>query len=198
MAFIDVDESELASLRTVDGILKGMLANPASRKLVLQARKIQDPNAAIPEIDAAVPVRAEMEEIRKMLADREAKDAAREAALVERDRVASFEKSWNKQKSTLRSQGWQTEGIERVESFAQERGLPDLEAAAALYEKQNPPPPPVQPSGSGSWGFFDKPEDDGKFVQALVNSKGDNEAALNAEINAALAEVRQSGPAVRR
>jgi hypothetical protein len=194
----EIDETEfLAAKSTIDAV-NGMLAHPAARKLLLQARKTADPNVVIPEIDAAAPLNSEMSEIKKMLAEEK---AAREAEKVEREqavRISEFQQGWERQKSRLREAGWRDEGISEVEKFAQERGVPDLEIAASHWEKLHPPPEPVQPNGSGSWGFFDQPADDDMFVKKMIDSRGEDESALNQEINAALKEYRSQQSAVRR
>ena len=66
-----------------------------------------------------------------------------EYARAERDRLSEFSSGWERQRRTLRDGGWREEGITAVEKLAQERGIPDLEVAAAFFEKQNPPAQPV-------------------------------------------------------
>ncbi len=208
MATREVDESEfLASQATIRAV-NGMLANPAARKLLLQARKTADPNAVIPEIDAAAPINSTLDEIRAAMAaekqaaadertaakaEREAEKAAREAekeAERQAKLVADFEANWTRQKAALRQEGWRDEGIAEIVAHAEKNGIADLEIAAAHWEKLHPPAEPVQPNSTGSWGFMDNIPDDDKFVKAMIASKGEDEGALNAEINAALKDFR--------
>ncbi len=212
MAKVEVDESDfLASQATIRAV-NGMLANPEARKLLLQARKKADPSVAIPEIDAAAPIqssvdafktemaaalaaerearaadlKSEREALAAMRAEREAeKEAAKQAALI-----ADFQNNWNRQKAQLRADGWRDEGIEAIEKHAQERGIADLEIAAAHWEKLHPPAEPVTPNGSGSWGFMEGNDENDKFVKAMIESRGEDEAALQTEINAALKDFR--------
>jgi hypothetical protein len=199
MALAPPDEAELLASRSVVNTVNAMLANKDARKLLLQARKITDPNASIPEIDAAVPVRAEVDEMKKLLEEdrkerQKERDEQAQALAMERANAAV-----GQQRERLRAQGWRDEGIAEIEKFAAEHGVPDLEIAASHWEKLHPPAEPATPNGSGSWNFFDDQtsENDKKFVETMINTKGEDEGALNAEIRAALTEVRGSQPARR-
>lgn len=189
MAQVQIDEAELLNHRTVTAAVNEILANPKSRRMLLEARKTANPNVVIPEIDAATPVQDELAKLRaEMAADRA--ERAREAAeRAEAQRTAEFTRQWESQRRALSQQGWRDEGIAEVEKHARERGIPDLEVAAAHFEKLHPPPEPVI-GGSASWGFFDAPPADDTFVKNMIESRGENESALNAEINAVLKDIR--------
>jgi hypothetical protein len=198
MAVREIDEAELLSAQAVVRSVNQMLGNPAARKMLLQARKAADPTAVIPEIDAAAPVQAEVAEIRKLIAEDQAA-RAKERSDAEQQRVLDdFRRGWEAQKATLRASGWRDEGIAEIEKHAQERGIGDLEIAAAHWEKLHPPAEPVQPNGSGSWGFFDEPQQDDVFIKKMFDSRGDDESALNAEISAALRDHRAQAATARR
>lgn len=193
MATREVDEAEFLTAQGVVQAVNKMLSNPKTRGRLLQLRKETDPNVVIPELDAAAPLNSEMAEIKKAFAEDRAERAADRAERELQATTAALQSTWNRQKDTLRSQGWREEGISAIEKHAQERGISDLEIAAAHWEKINPPAEPAQSSGS-SWGFFDQQTEDDKFVPAMLASRGDDEAALNAEISAALRDFRtQSG-----
>jgi hypothetical protein len=205
---IEVDESEfLASKATIEAV-NGMLSNRVAREMLLRARKIANPNAVIPEIDAAEPVNATLAEIKAaqeadrraaaeeraaLKAEREAEKAEREAE-KEAERQSRFladaQADFVRQKAALRAEGWRDEGIAEIVAHAEKNGIADLEIAAAHWEKLHPPAEPVQPNSTGSWGFMDNIPDDDKFVKAMIASKGEDEGALNAEINASLRDFR--------
>ena len=194
MALIQIEESELLQRQGVVDVLNKMLGNPEARKLVLQARKITEPGVSIPEIDAAAPLNGALNEIRKELqADRAARQKERDEADQQR-RLDEFNAGLDRQRTMLRQQGWTEEGLTEVLKHAQERGIPDLEVAAAHYEKLHPPSEPVSPNGaSGSWGFFEESAAEDTFVKDMIASQGNNEAALDKEIRLALADVRGQG-----
>jgi hypothetical protein len=212
----EIDEAEYLASRATISAVNGMLANPASRKLLLQARKTADPNAVIPEIDAAAPINTTLDEIRAaMAAEKEAAAAERAAARKEREEekaqaaaekqaaeqaklVADFEANWTRQKAALRQEGWRDEGIDEIVAHAEKNGIADLEIAAAHWEKLHPPAEPVQPNSTGSWGFMDNIPDDDKFVKAMIASKGEDESALNQEISASLRDFRAQQQGSRR
>jgi len=191
MALVQIEEAELLQQRGVIEQINKMLGHPEARKKVLEARKITDPSVVIPELDAAAPLNSALDEMRKELKAEREERAKQEAAREERERLAEFNAGLDRQRATLRSAGWTDEGLAEIQKHAQERGIPDLEVAAAHYEKLHPPAEPVSPNGSGSWGFdVQNPGTEDTFMTAMVNSKGDNEAALDREIRAALAETR--------
>jgi hypothetical protein len=196
---VEIDESELLSLRGVNEVVGQMLANPQSRQLVLRARKIQDPRAPIQEIDAAQPAIAAAQAVHNELTawrkEQAERDQKREAEEVNR----KFAENWERQKDALRSQGWRSDGIAEIEKFALERGVADLELAAAGYEKLHPPAEPVASNGYGSWDFFTPSEGDQKgFIEKMMESRGEDEGALRAETHKALTEFRSQQQQLRR
>ena len=200
MAVVQIDESELLSQRAVVETVNRMLADKGARKLLLQARKMAEPNAVIPEIDAAAPLESELAAFRKELADERAIRAKEKQDQDEQRAIANFTTKWNEQKSALRREGWRDDGIAEIEKHAQNHGIADLEIAAAHYEKLHPPSEVAQPSSTGGWNFFDGPADDDKFVESMIASKGDDDGALNREIGAAIKDFRNQsgGPTNRR
>jgi len=190
MATREVDEQEyLASVGVVQAV-QSMLKHPEARKLVLKAQKTVNPNAVIPEIDAAAPLANELAGVTKRLDDIAASIAADKAARDAEAKVNEFATAWGKQKAKLRDAGYYDDAIEAIEKLAQERGIPDLEAAAALHEKLHPPASPASPSGFGTWNFLEPTEKEGEFTKKLLETKGDDDGALRSEINKALADVR--------
>lgn len=191
MALVQVEETELLQSRQIAEALTKIAAKPEARRKMLEARKLAEPNVAIPELDAAAPVNEALAEIRKELAEERAALKKQREEEAEQRKIAEFRDRWNGQKSQLRSSGWTDDGIAEVEKHAQERGIADLEIAAAHYEKLHPPAEPVTPNGSGSWGFFGEQQaEDDTFVKSMVESRGLDEGALNKEIGLAIREAR--------
>ena len=199
MPKIEVDETEWAAQQQVTKLVADMLNNPESRAQVLKAKKTVRPNEPVPEIDAAQRGYEEIAAIRKELEeDRKARIKEKEEADASK-KAQEFESTWNKQKSSLRADGWLDDGIANIEKLAQERGIPDLEAAALLYKKLHPEPEPIQPSSYGRWNAFEMPsgDDNNSFMKKLIETHGDSESVLDNEIRAALNEVRGATPARR-
>lgn len=190
MALREVDEAEYAALQGVHGVVAKMMANKASRELVLKARKVIDPNASIPEIDAAEPVKGELTEIRGLvqsLNDRLDKDATQRA---EADQIARFQNKWADQEADLRRGGWRPAGIKAVREFAEEHGITDLSIAADAWQVRNPDPAPSTTS-NGAWDMFSGSSDKADtYVDDLMKAGGDDPRRVDREIADILRDVR--------
>lgn len=189
MAVVEINEEDWRAQQAVIGVVNKMMQNPKARKQLLAARKESDPTAHIPEIDSLSEPMSEIGEIKKMLAEER---AAREAEKAQRETDAQtnkFMSQWNEKKADLRRSGYTAEGIEAIEKLAQDRGIPDLEAAAALFDKQNPPSDVGQPS-SGGWNFFEAPEEPDTFVERSMATQGQDESLVMQEAHKALKEFR--------
>jgi len=190
---VEVDESVFLESQGLVQAVNGMLANKEARALLLKARKIADPSAPVPEIDAAEPVNAELAKIHeqqaKILKRMDDEAAAREAA----KRNEEFAKTWEGQKAALRAQGFTDDGIAAVEKHAHQRGIPDLEVAAAHWERLNPPPAPVENQGAyGAFNFFE-PQEEGQhadYMKKLLETKGENDAITDNYARTVLREIR--------
>lgn len=191
MAKREIEETEFLANQNLAAMLADVLNNKQAREMFLKAKKIARPNEPIPELDAAAPIQ---EDLGKLRTEIESLRKASEDAKTERDaaaKTAEFEAAWEKQKTKLKNQyGWLDDGIEKVVALATERGIPDLEAAAALYEKLNPPPAPVEPGGQSRWNLNEMPREDGTDLKRLFDSRGEDNSTLNKMINDTLAEVR--------
>lgn len=187
---IEVDETEYLAQQQLAVHLANIMNNKDARVLLQKATKIVAPNASIPEIDAAEPI---MAEVNKLKADLEAEKKARaeEKAQDEADRKArKFASRWESDKQALRDEGWMDDAIAGVEKFAEEQGIPDLEAAALKYAKRHPVPAPVQPGGITNFNLFEPQAESDDSMKKLMDGRGDDSGALNSMINKALADVR--------
>ena len=191
MAKIEVDETSYLEMQQTYAAVNKMLSNPQARRKVLEATKVINPAAIIPEIDAAAPISAELTETRTQIAALQKRlddDAAERAST---SKVNEFASQWNGAKAQLqRERGYTAEGIAEIEKLAQERGIPDLEAAAALFDRLHPPPEPVQPAGIGSFNFFEPTEKDGEDMKKLLESRGESEQVVMKMAREALNDFR--------
>lgn len=191
MATREIDEQQYAAQVQLTTLYQAMLAHPEARRLVHQATKKVNPNAVIPEYDAKAEVMTEVDRIRAEFAAEKAERDAEKLQAAADKKVADFAASWGRQRSGLAKSGYTDQGIEAVEKFAEERGLPDLEAAAALFDRLNPPPEPAQPRGIGGWNLFEEDTDtDEAERQRLMEARGDDDRSLNVLINKSLNDFR--------
>ena len=193
MPKIEVEEAEWNARGQLTNVISNMLKHPTGRAKLLQAQKEVYPDTPIPEIDAAKPVLDEVGKVRKDFEDykksREELDAKREQDA----RLTAFANEWEGAKQRVRDRypDFNDKAIEEIDKFAQEKGIPDFEAAAARYREMHPPATIAEPSGSGGWGFFEEHQDSMKDnMEKLMQSHGDNEAVTGKMVNDALAEIR--------
>lgn len=189
---VEIDETALLAQQGVVQLVNDILKHPDGRKLIQQATKLARPDAAIPEYDAKQEVLGVVNEVRESQAailkrlddDKTARDAEKQ--------LETFSRQWDQQKDRLRAAGWMDDGIEKVEALAKDRGIADLEIAAAYFEKLNPPAEPVVPDGFGSFDIFNPPEGEGDEMKRLIESRGEDNGALSSLVNKALGEGRGS------
>lgn len=192
MPKVEIEEAELLAREQVFQAVNQMMNDPKARPYLLRARKEADPNASVPEIDNLAPVVRVLGDFKKELAEERAARAKEREEEANQRRLEQATRQVEEVRGRLKASGWTADGIAAVEKLAEERGIFDLEAAAALHEKMNPPPPPAEPNGMGSWGFFEGADQEGsdKFVKAMLESGGDDEGALGREVRAALTDYR--------
>lgn len=193
MARIEVEEADYNAAAGVTAVVQRMMSNPAARKLILQARKTVDPNVNIPEIDAAAPINAAVDDVRGELNKLRAELAAKDQAAEEERTLARFNAKWEGQASQLRASGWRQAGIDAVKTFAEENGIADLSIAADAWQARNPAPAPS--TSGGNFGLFGNRDDaDDTYVMDLMKSgsPGGNvdERRVDKEIAAAIADAR--------
>lgn len=193
---IEVDEAQFLANQGLAQRVQKMLANPKSREMVQRALKVVEPETPIPELDAAEPLKAGLDEIRKELAaEREARAEA-DRKREEESKLGTIRQQRESQKKKLMSReggNYSAEAIAEIEKISETEGLLNLEHAALIFDKMHPPADMVSTSSTGGWGFFEPPpesDESAKFFKDMLESKGENESALNREIGAALAESR--------
>lgn len=173
---IEITEEEHNQLQALRGVAAKIVAKPESRRLLEQAQKLVDPNAATPLLDQEA---AQLAPVKAM-----------ETALNER--IAKFEKERDdeKRETTLRAIAEKQEkafarlqakehytdaGVEAVRKIMETKGILDVDDAVAIFERANPPQMPSTPSGGmtgTAWGFADNSDSD-KSIQELIANKGE-------------------------
>ena len=139
MAVQEIDEVELMRLRKQDATVHALMANPKSKRKIFEAYKEHDPNARIPELEMEAAARQPVEALEKTVSDVQKQIADDKAEREKSAKLASLSGNIEQGKVKLRREGWTDEGIAAVEKVMDERGILDVEIAAAFYEKQNPP-----------------------------------------------------------
>lgn len=187
---VDVDETEFVNQQNLAALYGKIWQNPQSRELLTRAAKIVNPNAVTPELDATDRVMSEItkrdEKIDALQARLDADKAEREQAT----QLQTFQHSWEQKRGSLRKLGYTDDGIEKIEQLAQERGIVDLEAAAALFDRMNPPQQVTASSGFAPFDTFNPSDRDNENFKALMEAKGDDPMTENKMIREALDDYR--------
>ena len=190
MAEVVVDEAELNALIAGKKLLEQINTDPRTRPLLTRAIKTHYPNTRTDEDVAAEVARPYIEEVRQTKAQLEQMFgtlAERDQRDQEQRTLSDLEKSFQRLKKTY---GYNDEGIDKIKSLMIDRSIPDPEAAAALFERQNPKPVDARSSWEpDAWdlkdnavdvdvaGLFADPEKwaDREIGRVLVDIRSQNE-----------------------
>ena len=192
MPMVEVDEVQLQQSHRLKQTMENWLKNPKAKRKILEAVKDADPNARIPELEIEEAARAPVMALETQVAELTKQIATDKADREKEAKLNALSGNVEKGKAKLRKEGWTDEGVAAVEKLMEEKGILDVEIAAAFYEKQHPPQAPATPSGVGSWNFMEPVSEEDAYTKAIVASKeaANNEQLVMREANKALQEFR--------
>jgi hypothetical protein len=189
---IEVDEAEFLQSKALRETVEKMLANPKSRRKILEARKEFDPTAVIPELDQAKPVEDAVATVTKQFEDFKKEQAEKEAKADQDRKIGDLNTRFAAGRAALKKQKWTDEGIKAVEELMEKHGIVDHDVGVAYFERLHPPQVPVTPNGSGAWNFLEVPTEGSDDIKKLIESRGENEPLLRKMTGEALMEVRNT------
>ena len=151
---VEISDQEYHALREGYALLDRLLKNPKTARKTESAIKEIHPDVVTSD-DVAAPYVGEFKEFAKKVEDRWKKEDD-----------AKVDSEFNKAFDRLKESGYTEEGIEKIKKLMVERKIPDPEAAAALFDKQNPAPKKI-PSTlmPSSWGVGRVEKDDDSMKQ---------------------------------
>ena len=190
MAAVEIDEVELLRLRKQDSTVHALMQNPKAKRKIFEAYKEHDPNARIPELEMEEAARAPVSALEKQVADLSKQIADDKADREKNAKLNSLSSTIDQGKMKLRRAGWTDEGLEALDKVMEEKGTTDIEMAAAYYEKLHPPQSPIAPRGHGGWNFMQEVNDGEADLKRLLDTRGDNEIAVDKMAHEALNEFR--------
>lgn len=133
----EIDDSQLETLQRGFALLQKLSTNPKTQRAFEGVLKLDNPelqttddlaaSVAKPYLDKVEAVASSIEDRLKALDEREAK--AKDAQEL-RETDEAF--------GRLRTAGYQDDGIDKIKQLMVERRIADPEAAAALFDRQNP------------------------------------------------------------
>jgi hypothetical protein len=187
MALIEVDEDRFRTSAAAHELLDKFYGNKKTRGKLLSLIKELNPEASIPELDAAAPLHDEVQKLREEYGG---SIAELKAELARRDRNADVDNLISSERGKLRKAGWDDEGIAKIEKKMEDRGLHDYEAAAALVEKESVKAEAFDPikSYDRSWNLATPEPDDDRHKLLMADRSG--KRFQDAEIRKFFAERR--------
>ena len=190
MATVELDEVELQRLQKQDRTVHALMANPKAKKKIFEAYKDVVPDARIPELEMEAAAKAPVEALEKEFKDFREQVEKDKAERDKNDRLNALNGTVESGMAKLRRAGWTDDGLTEVRKLMDERGILDVEIAAAYYEKQHPPQEVATPRGVGGWNFVENVQDGEADLKKLLESKGNNEALADKMAREALNEIR--------
>jgi hypothetical protein len=194
VAKIELDEAEYNRLAALGAVANKIIKNPAALRRLEEAHKLVEPNAPTPALDAYAQQHKPIEDARNELsaeikALREEREAEKRDASL-RDLASKQERAFAKLKNEHR---YTDEGVKAVRELMEAKGLLDVDDAVAIFERTHPPQLPATPGGGmtgQSWGFVENNDEADKDIQALIATRGDNDAIVERMAHRALNDFR--------
>lgn len=175
----EVADAELGILRNAYNVLAQMGGDPKAKTHLERALKAVKPEIETEEDVAARLAQPHVEKIDGLAAQmtefleaQKKRDEDNAAAQRTADVEAAFQR--------LEKAGYQEDGIAKIKQLMVDRAIADPEAAAALFDKQNPPQTNEQPAWTPTnWeiGSTTAPSADLKELFANEDAWADREAA---------------------
>jgi hypothetical protein len=193
MPKVEIEEADFLANQQLAKTIQSMMGNPEARKKLLEAQKIVNPQVVTPK-DYQDEVLSEIAKEREARLALEKKIEDEKKAAETEAKTREFLSSWESAKARLRDKypDLNDKGIEEIENLAKTRGIPDLEAAGALFRELHPPATPEHPSGPSGFNLFDTPQQDDlkDDMKKLMESGGENQAVLDKMIRDTLGQIR--------
>lgn len=158
------------------------------RGALLKLVKEHFPDTVIPEIDAAKPVYDELDKLKAELAEEREIRAKEKAEREKAETETKANRTIADQRKSLREDGWDDEGIEKIEAYMRETQNPDYKSAAAYIRTTLDKPAPLPSTFAGQrFDWFRAPEASEDHKLLLKNPR----AYQDAEISKWLSEQRR-------
>lgn len=191
---VEVDENVWNNTRGVVNLADAMLKNPKARRKFLEAAKEVNPNASIPEIDAAAPLQHGLSILDQKMNEFISKVDHRLSQADETRARRLVDRKIEEGRKMLSDRGYTEDGIKKVEALMESEGIADYTNATKVFEFDNPLPSPGRPSRGNMFDFIDESskaaEQQNDYIKQLMATKGEDENVLNRQISAVLAESR--------
>ena len=180
MPLVEIEDAQLRALQAqyadADNYRKvwGKVLNSKNKLKALELVREEFPDAPIPELDtakaASEPILSEIAAVRKQFDDYRAEQEKKETERAERDREGAAKNTISAARRRLKADGWDTEGIEKIEAVMQERNIGDYDVAAAYVRSTLPVTPPIINAYDGRELNWFNPGDDAPDHKMLMDN----------------------------
>jgi hypothetical protein len=185
----EIDDAKFAELQNLDAFVRRGLANPKTRRKILEVQKTLNPETAVPELDESDPLHAKIDAIADSFEKFKGELSSKEAERAEQARLTELQNKFAAGRAVAKKHGYADDGLVKLEKFMEEDGIGNHEHAIPFFEKVNPPPVPATNSGT-RWDFFGQQTPDGADLKPLFD--GHEEQWLNSAVADTLNRVRNS------
>ena len=190
---IEVDETEFNNGQQTIAAVRKLVNHPKAALLLEEARKLVEPDAPTPRLDAHKqsnePIQKLHDEIAALRKERDEDKSERER----NEKLSALASRVEKGNAKLLSEGWTDAGIKTLDEFREKEGIIDPIAAAAYYEKlHGAQVAPATPSGGafGSWDFTAPSTQDEDYTKKLLETRGESESLVMGQAMKSLNEFR--------
>ena len=189
---IEVDETEFQNGQQTIAAVRKLMAHPDAALLIERARKLVEPDAPTPRLDAHKQSNEPIEKLHGEIADLKKSLAEKDAEREKNEKLAALAAKVEKGNTKLASEGWTADGIKALDEFREKEGILDPVHAAAVYEKlHGSQVAPATPSSSiGGWDFTAPATQDEEYTKKLLETRGDSESLVMNQAMKSLKEFR--------
>jgi len=189
---IEVDETEFNNGQQTIAAVRKLMAHPDAALLIERARKLVEPDAPTPRLDAHKQTNEPIEKLHTEIAELKKSLAEEKAETEKNSKLAALADKVEKGNAKLKAEGWTADGLKALDEFREKEGILDPVHAAAVYEKlHGAQVVPATPSSSfGGWDFTNPSEQDSDYTKKLLETKGESESLVMNQAMKSLKEFR--------
>jgi hypothetical protein len=177
---IEVDETEFANGQQTIAAVRKLMAHPEASLLIEKARKLVEPDAPTPRLDAHKQVNEPIEKLEAKISELQKKIEDDASERSKNEKLAALQKLVEAGHEQLKREGWQPDGLKALAEWQEKKGILDPIDAAAAYERQHGAQvAPVTPSSHiGGWDFTTPAKEDEDYTKKLLETRGDSESLV--------------------
>lgn len=189
---VEVDELEFNNGQQTIAAVRKLMAHPKAALLIEEARKMVEPDAPTPRLDAHKQSSEPLTKLEAKIAELQKKIEDEKAESEKNTKLTQLAERVEKGNAALLKDGWTKDGIKALDEFREKEGIIDPIAAAAYYEKlHGAQVAPATPSSSiGSWDFTQPSTQDEDYTKKLLETRGESESLVLGQAMKSLKDFR--------